>query len=388
MRFWAPFVAGLALALATTASAQPVRIGLVLTLTGPEASAGIQIRDGLKLGLKKLFAPGDAPLEAELLIADAQNDAAVAAAAIRRLVEKDPPPFIIGPFSPQLLTAAVKPVSDAGSILFSAGSGPTSLAGRQCNANTFVTLWQDEQPIEVLARHAEESGWRRVVIVTGEDTAGKEAAAVIKRQVRGEIVAEIRAAADKSDFSVEIDAIAALGAQAVILAIQGGGETTFIRQFSASAKTQAITLLSTTFPNLAPFASTPEVPRPILTGANWSIALDTPDSKVFVAEFEAEFGYLPGPKAVAGYDAALLIRAAVRRTKGNLTDRPALRAAIRQGEIRSPRGPFTFANNNFPIQDFYLVRHSAPVEGKPRAEVVRQVFSRYGDAYASECTLR
>jgi branched-chain amino acid transport system substrate-binding protein len=94
---------------------------------------------------------------------------------------------------------------------------------------------------------------------------------------------------------------------------------------------------------------------------------------------------VPGSYAMQAYDAALLIDSALKATKGDTTDKDALRAALRKADFRSLRGSFKFGVNNFPVQDFYLVKAAKRPDGKFQTELVQKVFSDYADAYAKEC---
>ena len=88
------------------------------------------------------------------------------------------------------------------------------------------------------------------------------------------------------------------------------------------------------------------------------------------------------------YDAALLIDGAARALKGSVSDRAALMDALKQADIVSPRGKFTFGNNNFPIQDMYLSRVEKRGDNEVRTNIVAQTFAQYGDHYAADCPLK
>ena len=76
--------------------------------------------------------------------------------------------------------------------------------------------------------------------------------------------------------------------------------------------------------------------------------------------------------AFQAYDAALLIDSAVRAVKGNLTDKDALRAALKKADFKSLRGSFKFNNNHYPIQDFYLVKVAKRPDGKFETEIAQE----------------
>ena len=88
------------------------------------------------------------------------------------------------------------------------------------------------------------------------------------------------------------------------------------------------------------------------------------------------------------YDAALLIDSAIKATGGKLSDKDALRAALKKADFTSLRGKFKFGNNHYPIQDFYLVKAAKRADGKYETEIVQRVFADYADKYAPECPMK
>ncbi|HZX85943.1 MAG TPA: ABC transporter substrate-binding protein, partial [Reyranella sp.] len=126
----------------------------------------------------------------------------------------------------------------------------------------------------------------------------------------------------------------------------------------------------------------------LFAGAEWAPNLDTPENKAFVAAFEKEYGYVPALYAAQAYDAALMIDAALKATGGNLKDKDAVRAALKKADFKSVRGGFKFNTNQFPIQDFYLVKAAKRPDGKYQTEIVETVFKDYGDVYAAKCPMK
>ena len=97
---------------------------------------------------------------------------------------------------------------------------------------------------------------------------------------------------------------------------------------------------------------------------------------------------MPATYAFQAYDAAQLIDSAVRAVNGNLTDKSALRAALKKADFKSLRGKFAFNNNHYPIQDFYLVKVAKRPDGKFQTEIAQKVFTDYGDPHAKDCPMK
>ena len=106
-----------------------------------------------------------------------------------------------------------------------------------------------------------------------------------------------------------------------------------------------------------------------------------------MAAFEEKYGYVPGSYAMQAYDAALLIDSAVRAVGGDLSDKDAVREALRAASFSSLRGDFKFNNNHYPIQDFYLLRVAERPDGKFQTEIEKKVFDAHSDSFASACRM-
>ena len=87
------------------------------------------------------------------------------------------------------------------------------------------------------------------------------------------------------------------------------------------------------------------------------------------------------------YDAAQMIDSAVKAVGGDLSDKDALRKALEAADFQSLRGDFSFNNNHFPIQDFYLLRVAQREDGKYWTEIDSKIFDDYTDSFAAECKM-
>lgn len=367
--------------------AEPVRVGLLLTLSGPSAAPGRHARDGFMLALKQMDNQlGDRPAEVTVLD-DARNVPAVGA-LVQGFIKQHKPAAIVGPLTADLIGPALKAATDGQVLMLGPGSGPADLAGKRCQPNFFSLSGQDDMSIEVIARHAEETRLTRAVIVSTTGEAADTAATAFKRAFKGEVLDRIAIDAAVSDFSEQINRIDIHRPQAVFLHLAGEAGLRFMRQFVASGAATGLTLLGSSGFDAPELAELGEAAAGILSAGDWAYGLPTPGNEAFVRAFEAEFGYAPGAVALHAYDAARLLDSALRLSQAVPADRVALADAMKQADVESPRGKFAFGNNNFPIQDLYLTRVEARGDGKVRTAIVRQVFAQYGDHYASECPLK
>jgi branched-chain amino acid transport system substrate-binding protein len=115
--------------------------------------------------------------------------------------------------------------------------------------------------------------------------------------------------------------------------------------------------------------------------------MDNAANKKFVAEFEKAYGRLPTLYAAQGFDAARLIEAAVRDSKGKLDDKAAVHKALAAAKFDSVRGAFKFNSNHFPIQDYYLRVITKDAKGRVTNRTLGPVFKGHADAYAASCKM-
>ena len=107
-----------------------------------------------------------------------------------------------------------------------------------------------------------------------------------------------------------------------------------------------------------------------------------------VAAYEAAYNSVPGTYAFQAYDAAMLIDSAVKAVKGDLSNKDAVAAALKKADFTSLRGGFKFNSNNYPIQDFYLVKVAKRADGKFQTEIEKKIFSDYADTHAKDCAMK
>lgn len=378
----------LAVALAGPAWAQDkVKVGVLTTLSGPSAVLGQHMRDGLNLAVKTMGGKLGG-LTADVSISDDELKPDVAVTKVKGMVDRDQVDFVVGPIFSNVAQAIVKPVTDAKTFLISPNAGPSNFAGRQCNPFFFVTSYQNDQNHEVLGKYAQDAGFKRVFLLAPNYQAGKDSLAGFKRHFKGEVIDEVYTPLGQLDFSAELAKIAAAKPDALFTFMPGGMGVNLVKQFRQAGLADRVPFLSAFTVDESTLPAQQDAAVGFFGGSNWAPDLDTPANKAFVAAFEKEFGYVPGSYAFHGYDTALLIDSVVKSLGGKLSDKDAVRAAIRKADFKSLRGDFKFGPNGYPIQDFYLVKVVKRADGKFATSIDRKIFDDYQDAYAAECPMK
>ena len=110
------------------------------------------------------------------------------------------------------------------------------------------------------------------------------------------------------------------------------------------------------------------------------------ENRKFVAAFESKYKRTPSEYAATGFDAANLLDLAMRKAGG---DPKKLAAAVKAAgtEFKSVRGPFRFANNNMPVQNYYAFE-AVREGGKLAIKHVATPLQNHADAYSQQCQLK
>ena len=379
-------VSSLALATAAAQAQDKLKIGVIVTLSGPSAVLGGQVRDGFNLAVKTLGGKLGG-VETEVVVVDDELKPDVAVTKVKGLIERDQVNFVVGPVFSNVLQAIHKPVTDSTAFLISPNAGTSNFAGKQCNANFFVTSYQNDQVHEVLGKYAQDKGFKKVFLMAPNYQAGKDSLAGFKRHFKGEVLDEVYTPLGQLDFSAELAKIAAAKPDAFFTFMPGGMGVNLVKQYRQAGLAN-IPFLSAFTTDESTLPAQKDDAVGFLGGANWAPNTDNPQNKAFVAAYEAAYNAVPGTYAMQAYDAAMLIDSAVKATGGKLGDKDALRAALKKADFTSLRGKFKFGSNHYPIQDFVLVKVAKRADGKYQTEVAEKVFTDYVDVYAKECPLK
>ena len=116
----------------------------------------------------------------------------------------------------------------------------------------------------------------------------------------------------------------------------------FVRQYAQLGLNKRIPLLSASTSDGITLAVQGAAALDEVTGSFWGPDFENPASRKFVSEFEAKFKRTPSQYAAQSYDAALLLDSAIAKIKGNLSDKKAFQAALKQADFESVRGSFKF----------------------------------------------
>ncbi|MFL7900752.1 ABC transporter substrate-binding protein [Azospirillum argentinense] len=374
--------------LATPATADTLKIGMITTLSGPGAGLGIDIRDGFALAVE--HAGGKlGGQDTQVIEADDQQKPDVAVGLANRMVERDRVQVVTGVVWSNLALAMLPTLAGGQTFFISPNAGPSQLAGAQCNPYFFNAAYQNDQIHEAVGKHVQDEGFKKVYLMAPNYPAGKDGLAGFKRYYKGAVAGEVYTQVGQLDYAAELAQLKAAAPDAVYVFYPGGMGINFIKQYEQAGLKGAVPLFGPGFSfDQDILAAVGESALGVKNSAQWSPDLDNAANKTFVADFKAKYGRIPSMYAAQGYDTALLIDSAVKAVGGNLKDKDKLRAALASAKLQSLRGEVAFNTNHYPIHNIYLREVVKGADGAVTNKTVATVFTNHADAYVKDCPMK
>jgi branched-chain amino acid transport system substrate-binding protein len=360
------------------AQAEPVKVGMITTLSGGGAGLGIDARDGFMLALKQ-----SGNTEIEVVTEDDAMKPELAVQIADKMIQSDKVDILTGIIWSNLAMAVVPNAVAQGKFYLSPNAGPSPLAGAKCNKNYFNVAYQNDNFHEAMGNYAQTQGIKKVFILAPNYPAGTDSLNGFKRFYKGELVGEVYTKLGQTDYAAEIAQIRDSGADSIFFFLPGGMGIAFVKQYAQSGV--GIPLMGPGFSfSQDVLGAIGDAAIGAKNSASWSKDLDNPANKKFVEGFQKEYSRLPSIYAAQAYDTANLIISAAG--KASVKDADAFRAALKAADFQSVRGKFKFNTNNHPIQDIY-VREVVKEGDVLTNKIIGTSFTDHADAYAKDCKM-
>lgn len=379
-----PSVCALSVCLATlvaaglpaVAAAEPVKVGMITTLSGGGSGLGIDVRDGF------LLAIGESP-DIELIIEDDQRKPDVAVQIADKMIQSDKVDVLTGIIFSNLAMAVIPAAVNQGKFYLSPNAGPSALAGKGCHANYFNVAWQNDNLHEAAGAYANSAGLKNSFVLAPNYPAGKDALTGYKRFYEGELAGELYTKLGQTDYAAEIAQIRASDADSVFFFLPGGMGISFMKQWDQADIEMPVIGPAFSF-DQGILGAVGEAALGVKNTSQWSKDLDNEANQAFVADFEASYGRLPSLYASQGFDTGKLLLSAM--AKADVKDADAFRAALQEADFDSTRGRFAFDNSHHPIQDIYV--REVVAEGDVLTNrIVSTALEQHSNAYAADCKM-
>ncbi len=361
-------VAGVALwgAAVTAGQAQDsVKIGLIIPMTGGQASTGKQIDNAIKLYMQQ---HGDSVggKKIEIILKD---DAALPDNTKRiaqELIVNDKVNIIAGfGVTPAALAAA--PLATQAKVPEVVMAAGTSIITERSPyiVRTSFTLPQSST---IIGDWAVKNGIKKVATLTSDYAPGNDALASFKEHFTaggGEILDEVKVPLANPDFAPFLQRMKDAKPDAIFVFVPAGQGGNFMKQYAErgldKSGIKVIGPGDVTDDDL--LNNMGDAVLGTVTSHIYSAAHPSAMNKEFVAAYQKAFNSRPGFMAVGGYDGIHLIYEALKKNGGK-TDGDSLVAAMKGMAWESPRGPISIDPETRDIIQNVYVRKVEKVNGE------------------------
>ncbi len=350
-------------------AADPVKIGLVLPMSGPYAAYGKQIEHGVKL---YLATHGDTygGRKVELVVRDDSPGTSgdVSKRLAQELVIKDKVDILAG-FGLTPSAFAVAPVATEAKKPMIVMNAATSAVTTKSNyiVRTSMTLPQNSAPI---ATWAAKNKIKNVFTLVADYGPGQDAETQFKKTFTaagGQIAGEVRVPVKNPDFAPFLQKIKDTKPDAVFIFLPPGAETiAFMKGFTERGLAQAgIQLISTgDLPDEDILDAIGDAALGLVTSFHYSEAHPSPENKAYVEAYAKAYPKdRPNFMSVGGYDGMQLIAEVLKKTNGD-TDADKFVDAAKGMKWTSPRGPISIDPATRDIVQTIYIRKTQRVGGK------------------------
>jgi branched-chain amino acid transport system substrate-binding protein len=349
----------------TARAADPIKVGLILPLTGPFASTGRQVEAAVRLYLAK---NGDtvSGQKIELLVRD---DTGLAPETTKRiaqeLVSRDHVTFLSG-FGLTPLAFAAAPVATEAKVPMIVMCAATSIVPQRSPfiVRSGFTVPQITWP---MAEWATKNGIKSVVTMVTDYAPGLDCEKVFVAHFgkTGKVLESLRTPLKNPDYAPFLQRAKDAKPDALFLFVPSGEGAAVMKQFAdRGLKESGIKLICTgdvLDDDLLEAIGQPAIG--IVSSHHYSAAHDSPENKDYVSSFMKANNFRPNFMSVGGYDGMHLITEMLK--KAGSTDGEKLVAAAKGQSWMSPRGRITIdAETRDVVQDIYI-RRCEMRDGKP-----------------------
>ena len=380
-----------------------LKIGQISMLSGAIALYGQQQIRGFELGLE--YASGGqkddqgrwiiANRPVEVIQRDDEGNAEKGVQLARELIEKDKVEILQGPVSPAVAAALTTVAQEYKIILMVDPAAATSITGSFFNPYVFRTSRTNYDDTLVIAKYLVENVGKKFAYIGIDNAFGQGSGAALKYSVEkfgGEVVGDIYAPFDTTDFTPYIQQAMDSGADCLFLTWSGTGYVTLFQQLSDLGALDQMRV-ATGYGDNASFA------------AVYGSALDqygvnvyhytVPDNEIndwLIEKHLERFNEPPELFTAGGMASALALASALEKTGGDATG-DVMIPALEGLKFEGPKGTYYIRPEDHvceqPMNILQLVNLDPDLndDGIPEYQFFKTIYVSAYDELGVPCTL-
>jgi branched-chain amino acid transport system substrate-binding protein len=328
---------------AAVAQAAPIQVGFLTVKTGPLASGGIQMEQGLTVFFKERnYALGNRKVE--LHTADTAGNPAQTRTKTQELVERLKVSVLIGPLAAFEALAIDDYIRSSQTPILTV-AGAEDMTQRKANPWLVRPSSTSAQPSHAVADYAaKDLKMKRVACIADDFAFGHENVAGFQRvfeDAGGKVVQKLWPPLNAPDYATYISQLKP-DLDGIYTGHAGSNGFKFIKQLREYGnKTQILGGFTPVDESLLQQMGDDALGA--ITGNWYSAVLDNPINKRFVSAIQKDYKVDPGVYAAETYVCGEVLEAAVKAVNGNVEDKPNFMKALKGVNLKeSIRGPMHF----------------------------------------------
>ncbi len=358
--------AGWALLSSGALAQDSVKVGLILPMSGQQASTGKQIDAAVKL-YQAQHGTTVAGKKVEVILKDDTSVPDVTKRLAAELVTNDKVAVLAGfGITPSAMaTAPIATKAKVPEVVMAAGTSAITEASPFVVRTSF-TLAQSSVP---MADWAVQNGIKKVVTMVSDYAPGIDAEKSFSGEFKakgGTIIENLRVPMRSPDFAPVLQKAADAKADALFVFVPSGTGAQFVKQFvERGLDKSGMKLIATgDVTDDDQLNGMGDAVVGVINAHNYSAAHDSALNKSYVEAFKkANGGLRPNFMSVGGYDGMHLIYEALKKTNGD-ADGDKLIAAMKGMAWESPRGPISIDPETRDIVQNIYIRKVQKVNGE------------------------
>ena len=335
-RIWTALVA---LALASPADAATVKLGVINSMTGPEAPIGENLTNGIKLALEDLKKKG---IDVQLVWEDDTGKPQIGLSALEKLATRDNVAGVVGAYTSAVTSAVAKAAERYKVPLVNPVASKEEIT-RQGYKWVFRVSATTGDYASVLLDMAFSLGKPKTIAILGENTdfgiSGSKSAKAYAEKKGLKVVFEEAYSKGSPDYRSTLVKLKGTNPDLVFMVSYVADAILLMRQSREIGLTPQAFLGAGAGFSTVPFANEQAISNGVFASSQWTPQVGWPGAKEFNDRYQKQFGKPPTYHAATAYAAMMILGEEAAKANG---DRQKIRQALETGSWDGVDGPVKF----------------------------------------------
>jgi branched-chain amino acid transport system substrate-binding protein len=337
-------------------SRAPLRLGNLNSFTGAIAYSAENNLNGMNLYFDSIGG-SVAGRKVEIIKEDDQFNPQIGLQKAKKLVESDKVDMLVGVQASNVALAVLNYAKQQKAFYIVSGAGTDAITWDRYPYlfRTSISAYQLSTP---MAGYVYDNLGKEIVTTASDYAGGRDVIAEFRAPYiakGGKVLKEIWPPLNTTDFSPYLVDIKSINPPVTYDFMPGADAIRFIQQYHEFGLLEKMPLTGFTIIDSLTLKALGKAAVGVISATTYTDTVDNPESRKFVADYQAKYNALPDIFSDYGYVAARAIDEALKLTDGDTSDKDKFAEAMTKIKFNAPRGPWRMdpVIHN-PIQDIHV----------------------------------